>query len=36
MTGRVIFINKAHPNTPRITELRAITILSPIRKFLEL
>jgi hypothetical protein len=36
MTGRLIVINKVHPRTPTIQDLRPITALSPIRKFLEL
>lgn len=36
LIGRLILINKVHPKTPEITELRPIAVLSPIRKFLEL
>ena len=36
MTGRLILINKVHPQTPTLNDLRPIAVLSPIRKFLEL
>ncbi len=36
MCGRLVLINKIHPRTPTINDIRPITVLSPIRKFLEL
>ena len=36
MCGRLVLINKVHPQTPTINDIRPITVLSPIRKFLEL
>ena len=36
MCGRLVLINKIHPKTPTINDIRPITVLSPIRKFLEL
>lgn len=36
MCGRLVLINKIHPQTPTINDIRPITVLSPIRKFLEL
>lgn len=36
MIGRLILINKVHPKTPEVTELRPIAVLLPIRKFIEL
>ena len=36
MCGRLVLINKIHPKAPTINDIRPITVLSPIRKFLEL
>lgn len=36
MCGRLVLINKVHPKTPTINDIRPITVLSPIRKFLEM
>ena len=36
MCGRLVLINKAHPKVPKLEDIRPITVLSPIRKFLEL
>jgi hypothetical protein len=36
MCGRLILLNKIHPLIPTINDIRGITSLSPIRKFLEL
>ncbi len=36
MTFRLLCLNKAHPNLPKLEEICPLTILSPIRKFLEL
>lgn len=36
MTGRLILINKIYPKIPTINDARPITILSPVRRFLEL
>ena len=36
MIGRLVLLNKVHPKTPTINDIRPITVLSPVRKFLEL
>ena len=36
MTGRLLCLNKVSPHDPKIEDIRPITIISPVRKFLEL
>jgi hypothetical protein len=36
MTGKLLCLNKVSPRDPKIEDIRPITIISPVRKFLEL